>query len=46
MIWLLKKYVDSETLTIDGNNSMSGTLNMNNQDIDRVKSIFLALVVD
>ena len=40
MIWLLKKYVDSETLTIDGNNSMSGTLNMNNQDIDRVKSIF------
>ena len=27
-------------------NSMSGTLNMNNQDIDRVKSIFLALVVD
>ena len=25
---------------LDGRNSMSGTLNVNNQDIDRVKSIF------
>ena len=37
-----KKYVDSETLRTDGKNSMSGTLIMNNQDIDRVKSIFFS----